>query len=115
MDSLEKEKLICNETRNRFGNKLVLIEPKDADIKLEITKDFDLAGAAGDGEIAVCAIDSCPTGIYAKEALESLGVFARSNRTSRKRRMCAALSASFHAERPNSALSMRLTLRPTQK
>ena len=32
-------------------------------------------GAAGDGKIAVCAIDSCPGGIYAKEALEKLGVF----------------------------------------
>jgi molybdate transport system substrate-binding protein len=32
--------------------------------------------AAGDGKIAVCAIDSCPAGIYAKESLESLGVFA---------------------------------------
>jgi molybdate transport system substrate-binding protein len=77
MDYLQKDKLIRSETRrNRFGNKLVLIEQKDADIKLEITKDFDLAGAAGDDKIAVCVIHSCPAGIYAKEALESLGVFA---------------------------------------
>jgi molybdate transport system substrate-binding protein len=32
-------------------------------------------GAAGDGKIAVCTIDSCPGGIYAKEALKKLGVF----------------------------------------
>ena len=77
MDYLEKSKLIHAGTRrNLFGNKLVLIEPSDADVKLEIAKGFDLAGAAGDGKIAVCAIDSCPGGIYAKEALESLGVFA---------------------------------------
>ncbi|MCI0600990.1 MAG: molybdate ABC transporter substrate-binding protein [Beijerinckiaceae bacterium] len=77
MDFLEKDKLIRTETRkNRFGNKLVLIEPGDADIKLEIAKGFDLAGAAGDGKIAVCAIDSCPAGNYARQALESLGVFA---------------------------------------
>jgi len=77
MDYLEKSKLIrAGSRRNLFGNKLVLIEPSDADIKLEIAKGFDLAGAAGDGKIAVCAIDSCPGGIYAKEALESLGVFA---------------------------------------
>jgi molybdate transport system substrate-binding protein len=77
MDYLEKAKLIQAGTRrNLFGNKLVLIEPRDADVKLEIAKGFDLAGAAGDGKIAVCAIDSCPGGIYAKEALESLGVFA---------------------------------------
>jgi molybdate transport system substrate-binding protein len=78
MDYLEKAKLIRAGTRkNLFGNKLVLIEPSDADATLEIAKDFDLEGAAGDGKIAVCMIDSCPAGIYAKEALESLGVFAR--------------------------------------
>jgi len=77
MDYLEKSKLIRAGTRrNLFGNRLVLIEPSDADVKLEIAKGFDLAGAAGDAKIAVCAIDSCPGGIYAKEALESLGVFA---------------------------------------
>ncbi|MCI0467922.1 MAG: molybdate ABC transporter substrate-binding protein [Beijerinckiaceae bacterium] len=77
MDFLEKDKLIRSETRrSRFGNKLVLIEPGDRDTKLEIAKGFDLAGVAGDGKIAVCAIDSCPAGIYAKAALESLGVFA---------------------------------------
>jgi molybdate transport system substrate-binding protein len=77
MDYLDKAKLIRAGTRkNLFGNKLVLIEPGDADVTLEIAKTFDLAGAAGDGKIAVCMIDSCPAGIYAKEALESLGVFA---------------------------------------
>ena len=77
MDYLEKDNLIRKETRrNRFGNKLVLIAPADSNINLEIAKGFDLAGAAGDGRIAVCLIDSCPAGIYAKEALESLGVYA---------------------------------------
>jgi molybdate transport system substrate-binding protein len=77
MDYLENAKQIRAGTRrNLFGNKLVLIEPSDADVKLAIAKSFDLAGAAGDDKIAVCAIDSCPGGIYAKEALESLGVFA---------------------------------------
>jgi molybdate transport system substrate-binding protein len=74
MDYLEKAELIRAGTRkNLFGNKLVLIEPSDADVKLEIAKCFDLADAAGGGKIAVCAIDSCPGGIYAKKALESLG------------------------------------------
>jgi molybdate transport system substrate-binding protein len=77
MDYLDNAKLIRAGTRrDLFGNKLVLIEPSDADATLEIAKGFDLAGAAGDGKIAVCMIDSCPAGIYAKEALESLGVFA---------------------------------------
>jgi len=77
MNYLEKAKLIQARTRrDLFGNELVLIESSDADVKLEIERGFDLARAAGDGKIAVCAIDSCPAGIYAKEALESLGVFA---------------------------------------
>ncbi|MGH6849576.1 MAG: molybdate ABC transporter substrate-binding protein [Methylocella sp.] len=77
MDYLEKAKLVRAGTRrNLLGNKLVLIEPSDAEVRLDIAKGFDLAGAAGDGKIAVCLIDSCPAGIYAKEALVSLGVFA---------------------------------------
>jgi molybdate transport system substrate-binding protein len=77
MDYLEKAKLVRAGTRqNLFSNKLVLIESGDTDVKLEIAKGFDLAGAVDDGKIAVCMIDSCPAGIYAKEALESLGVFA---------------------------------------
>jgi molybdate transport system substrate-binding protein len=77
MDYLEKAKLIRAGTRRKLlGNKLVLIAPADADATLEIAKGFDLAGATGDGKIAVCTLDSCPGGIYAKEALESLEVFA---------------------------------------
>jgi ABC-type molybdate transport system substrate-binding protein len=77
MDYLEKAKLIRAGTRrNLLGNQLILVEPSsDADSKLKIAQGFDLVGAAGDGKIAVCAIDSCPGGIYAKEALEKLGVF----------------------------------------
>ena len=47
-----------------------------ADNKLLIANGFDLAGAAGDGKIAVCMIELVSSRLYAKEALESLGVFA---------------------------------------
>ncbi|HUZ91554.1 MAG TPA: molybdate ABC transporter substrate-binding protein [Methylocella sp.] len=78
MDYLEKAKLIRAETRRKLlGNKLVLIESRDTDTKLEIARGFDLAAATGDGKIAVCALDLGTGGIYAKEALESLGVLAR--------------------------------------
>jgi molybdate transport system substrate-binding protein len=77
MDYLDKAKLVqVGSPKNLLGNKLVLIEPSNANTRLEIAKGFDLAGAAGNGKIAVCLIDSCPAGIYAEEALESLGVFA---------------------------------------
>jgi len=77
MDYLEKAKLIRSGTRrNLLGNQLVLVEPSDSDVTLQIKKGFDLAGATGDGKIAVCTLGSCPGGIYAQQALESLGIFA---------------------------------------
>ena len=77
MDYLEKQKLIRPDTRrNLLGNQLVLIEPADVRTDLKISPGFDLAGATGDSKVAVCTIDSCPGGIYAKQALESLGIFA---------------------------------------
>lgn len=76
MDYLDKAKLIQPGTRrNLLGNELVLVEPADAQTELKIAPGFDLAGAAGDGKIAVCTVDSCPGGIYAKEALQKLGVW----------------------------------------
>lgn len=76
MDYLDKAKLIRSGTRrNLLGNALVLIEPADSSVDLKIAPGFDLAGATGDGRIAVCTIDSCPGGIYAKQALQTLGVW----------------------------------------
>lgn len=78
MNYLEKNKLIQNNSRrNLFGNTLVLIEPADSTVPLKIATGFDLAGATGNGKIAVCAIDSCPGGVYAKQALEKLEVFPK--------------------------------------
>jgi molybdate transport system substrate-binding protein len=78
MDYLDKAKLIRPGTRhNLLGNALVLIEPADAGAKLTIARGFDLAGAIGDGKLAVCTIASCPGGIYAKEALEALGIWTK--------------------------------------
>jgi molybdate transport system substrate-binding protein len=78
MDYLDQAKLIRRGTRrNLLGNALVLIEPVDASASLTIAPGFDLAGAAGDGKVAVCTVASCPGGIYAKQALEKLGVWAK--------------------------------------
>ncbi len=100
LDYLEKENLIRKETQqNRFGNKLVLIAPADSTIKLDIARGFDLAGAAGDGKIAVCLIESCPAGIYAREALESLGVFAAAEpKLAQAENVRSALSLVAHGE-----------------
>ncbi|MGH6675576.1 MAG: molybdate ABC transporter substrate-binding protein [Xanthobacteraceae bacterium] len=76
MNELEARKLLAPGTRrDLLGNSLVLIEPADARLQLKIAPGFDLAGAADDGRIAVCTVESCPAGIYAKEALQKLGVW----------------------------------------
>lgn len=76
MDVLAKDGAIDPATREALlGNALVLIEPGDAASTLTIAKGFDLAGALGDGKLAVCTVTSCPAGIYAKQALETLGVY----------------------------------------
>ncbi|WP_395664606.1 molybdate ABC transporter substrate-binding protein [Methylocella sp.] len=75
-DHLEKAGLLEPGTRrNLVKNDLVLIAPADSKAEIKIEKGFDLAGAIGDGRLAVCTIGSCPGGVYAQEALTSLGVW----------------------------------------
>jgi molybdate transport system substrate-binding protein len=76
VDYLDKAHLLRAGTRlNLLGNQLVLIAPADSTESLKIKMHFDLAGAIGDSKVAVCTITSCPGGIYAKEALQALGVW----------------------------------------
>ena len=58
-----------------LGNSLVLIAPDDSDATLEIDAGFRLAGALGDGRLAMAHVDAVPAGKYAKAALTSLGVW----------------------------------------
>jgi molybdate transport system substrate-binding protein len=78
MDYAAQKKLIKNETRvNLLGNTLVLIAPKDSKIgNVTIGPGFDLANLAGDGRIATGDVKAVPVGLYAKAALEKLGVWA---------------------------------------
>ena len=77
MDYLDKAGALKAGTRETLlGNKLVLVAPADTKLDLTIAKGFDLAGALGDGKLAVCTITSCPAGVYGKEALEKLGAYA---------------------------------------
>ena len=77
MDVLAKDGAIKPDTReNLVGNVLVLVAPGTAGApEMKIDKGFDLAGALGDGKLAVCTVSSCPAGIYGKEALTKLGVW----------------------------------------
>jgi molybdate transport system substrate-binding protein len=77
MDYLAKRNLIKPETRaNLLGNRLVLIAPATSDGKLDISPNFPLAHALGDGRLAIADPNSVPAGKYGKAALEALGVWS---------------------------------------
>jgi molybdate transport system substrate-binding protein len=78
MDYGAEKKLIKDDTRvNLLGNALVLIAPKDSKIdKVTIAPGFDLAKLAGDGRIVTGDVKAVPVGLYAKAALEKLGIWA---------------------------------------
>jgi molybdate transport system substrate-binding protein len=73
------EKKVINESSriNLFGNALVLIAAEDSKINhVDIKPGFDLAKLAGDGRIATGDVRAVPVGLYAKAALENLGVWS---------------------------------------
>jgi molybdate transport system substrate-binding protein len=78
MDYGAKRNLIKNDTRENLpGNRLVLIAPKDSKIdKVSIAPGFDLAALVGNGRIATGDVRAVPAGLYAKAALEKLGVWS---------------------------------------
>src|SRR5271166_2474149 len=77
MDYLAQRNLIKPGTRtNLLGNKLVLVAPVDATVKLDIGPNFPLALALGNGRLAIADPGSVPAGKYGKVALEALGVWS---------------------------------------
>jgi molybdate transport system substrate-binding protein len=78
MDWLAARKLIASGTRaDLLGNDLVLIAAKDSKIgHVDIAPGVDLAKLADGGRIAVADVRAVPAGLYAKAALEKLGVWA---------------------------------------
>jgi molybdate transport system substrate-binding protein len=80
MDYLEKAGQIAPGTRkDLLGNRLVLVAASDAknDARLgpRIAPGFDLAGALGNGRLAMADPASVPAGKYGKAALTALGVW----------------------------------------
>jgi molybdate transport system substrate-binding protein len=78
MDYGSQKKLIDESTRiNLLGNKLVLIAARDSKLDpVTIGPGFDLAKLAGDGRITTGDVQAVPVGVYAKAALEKLGLWA---------------------------------------
>jgi molybdate transport system substrate-binding protein len=73
MDYLDQQGLVEPGTRtNLLGNALVVIAPKGETFSVRPEKGFDFAGAFT-GRLALGDPSHVPAGIYAKQALESLG------------------------------------------
>lgn len=76
MNYLASKDLIRIETRDDLlGNSLVLIAPKDAQVRIEMRPGLDLAAVLGIGRLAMGNVDAVPAGKYGKAALEKLGAW----------------------------------------
>jgi molybdate transport system substrate-binding protein len=76
MDYLQKLGLLVPGTRHDLlGNRLVLIAPRDSKIELPIRPGMPLLRALGGGRLALGDPYHVPAGMYARAALESLGVW----------------------------------------
>ncbi len=95
MDRLEGKGLIVKDSRKTlFGNRLVLIAPRDSKLSIQLAPKLDLGARIGTGNrLAVADPDHVPAGIYARAALEALGMWrAVSARLARTRDVRAALA-----------------------
>lgn len=72
MDSVEKEDLVARRV-DLLGNRLVVIVPADSRLKL---RTHEALKAAPIDRLALADPSSAPVGIYAKQALETLGLWA---------------------------------------
>ena len=76
MDLLERERWLRPGTRgNLLGNRLVLVAPAAHPARVPIYTRFPLARLLGDGRLAMGDPSHVPAGLYAKAALETLGVW----------------------------------------
>lgn len=78
MDYVEKLAQVKEGTRsNWLGNTLALVSPADSTTTLKIADGFDLAGAIGEGKLAMADVKAVPAGKYGKASLEKLGVWSK--------------------------------------
>lgn len=95
MDRLGARGLIAPDSRRAlFGNRLVLIAPRESPLSVHLAPKLDLAARIGPGNrIAIADPDHVPAGIYAKAALEKLDMWpAVAGRLARTRDVRAALA-----------------------
>ncbi len=78
MDHLQQQGLVEASSRLALlSNRLVLVSPLGADLQIELAAGAALAEALGDGRLAIGDPAHVPAGIYARQALEALGLWAQ--------------------------------------
>jgi len=102
MNYLAEKKLLAPGTRvDLLGNRLVLIAPKGSKERGPIQAGMPLLAWLGDGRLAVGDPDHVPAGIYAKQALKSLGLWEKAEpRLARAANVRAALALVERGEAP---------------
>ena len=76
MDDVEKAGFVQRGSRaDMAGNRLVLIAPARAPLRLRITRGMPIARALGGSRLAMANPDSVPAGKYGRAALTALGVW----------------------------------------
>lgn len=102
MDYLEDKGEIEEGTRiELLGNSVVLISPASSKAEVKIQPGFKLAEILGPGKLAMGDPDHVPAGIYAKQALETLGVWETvKSKVARSKDVRAALALVERGEAP---------------
>jgi len=102
IDFLEQRRLLAPNTRiTLLRNTLVLIAPSASSVELKVAPGFGLAAALGSERLAIANPDSVPAGIYAKSALERLGVWGSvEKQLARTENVRAALALVARREAP---------------
>ena len=76
MDRLQAQGLIeAGSRRVLLSNRLVLVAPADSAIALRLGPGADLAGALGQGRLAMALVEAVPAGLYGRAALQALGLW----------------------------------------
>ena len=76
MEHLQAEALVDAKSLSPLlTNRLVLIAPADSSLQVKLTPQADLGSALGRGRMAIGDPAHVPAGIYARRALESLGLW----------------------------------------
>jgi molybdate transport system substrate-binding protein len=76
MDHVAARGLLRAPARPLLSNSLVVVAPRSAPLRLEISPGFALSTALGRGRLAMADPRHVPAGKYARAALRSLGVWA---------------------------------------